>query len=230
MNIRLIINLKFRIKNSRVSSSRRGQSLLEVIVGLSIGAILIGAGAFAVSSMLQANFTLQKSQSASALNQELMDQVRAFAGADWQNLAALSKSSTTPRFLVATGSILVVSNGTEDLTSNNNAFTRFFTVEDACREVGAQGALTGTVPCAGGSVTDPSAQYVAVYTRWQSAGNTGEVKSSEYLTRWNNVVFHQSDWSGGAGETGVLVEPGNRFATSTNVDVTSTGTLRVRVF
>lgn len=212
------------------TSSREGQSLLEVIVGLSIGAILIGAGAFAVSSMLQANFSLQKSQSASALNQELMDQVRSFAGANWQNLAALPKSSSTPRYLVASGSILVISNGTENVQSNGNPFTRFFTVEDACREVGAQAALTGTVPCAGGSVTDPSAQYVVVYTRWQSAGNTGEVKSSEYFTRWNNVVFHQSDWSGGPGETGALSEPGNRFATSTNVEVTSTGTLRVRIF
>lgn len=454
MNVHPIINLKFKIKNSRPNSSRRGQSLLEVIVGLSIGAILIGAGAIAVSSMLRANFTLQKSQGASALNQELMDQVRAFAGASWQNLSVLSRGSSTPYFLVASGSVSRVASGTEGVLDNDistglvgywkfdeattspstvaydssgagnhgtlsgfsnenkvsgvlgaavpvapygggryvtvpqtvalspsttlsisvwvkpfsyqpdtgswqtifegggnlntasgfylgfngwsptfdflvgsgsawltyaqipqtaiplntwthivavfgtssayiyvnggpqyaagrtagtagyesyptvigslsyspgghlldgliddlrlynralsaaeakkifgsNAFTRFFTVEDVCREVGAQGALTGTVPCTVGSVTDPSAQFIAVYTRWQSGSRTGEVKSSDYLTRWSNVVFRQSDWSGGAGATEPLVEPGNRFATSTNIDVTSTGTLRVHIY
>jgi hypothetical protein len=213
-----------------VLGPRRGQSLLEVILGLTIGAILIGAGALAVSSILQANFTLQKSQSASALNQELMNQLRTFAGANWQNLASLPRGSSTPYHLVASGSALAATSGQEAVVNDANSFTRFFTVENACREVGAQGLLTGSTPCAVGSVNDPSAQYVVVYTRWQSGGRTGEVKSNEYLTRWDNAVFRQSDWSGGPGETGALTEPGNRFATSANIDVTSTGTLRVHLY
>ena len=99
--------------------SRSGQSLIEVIVGLAIGAILMGASAFAIAGMIQTNNTSQKWRSATALAQGLLTNTRAYGTANWQNLYGLSKGSGSDYFLNASGTTYNVVLGKEGVLDND---------------------------------------------------------------------------------------------------------------
>ncbi len=99
--------------------SRSGQSLIEVIVGLAIGAILMGASAFAIAGMIQTNNTSQKWRSATALAQGLLTNTRAYGTVNWQNLYGLSKGSGSDYFLNASGTTYNVILGKEGMLDND---------------------------------------------------------------------------------------------------------------
>ena len=426
-------------------ADQSGQSLLEIVIGLGIGAVLIGTAAFVLAAVLKANSGIQRSQMAGALSQELMDQVRAFGNADWQNLYSLSKGSDNTYFLNASGSTFsafsgedgVISNdirsglvgywkfnegsgastedasghglqgalsvggsgtqtttaqawangasgkvgqaihfdGADDYVSgddagfpsgssdrsvvmwvnpdalasgwrafffygtestgqgilfstddanptklilgrhglnssaslialttgswqhigftvsgtnvvtfyingafagsstlsgintalssfkiadgwnasdkfngsidevrvynralsadeiyrlyNSSAYLRSFYVENVCRSTDASSTISGTAPCADGTSDDPLAQKVTISTSWTVAGNTNAVTLQDYLTRWQNAIFWQTDWSGGDGDGDVYTTPGTTFASSSNIDITTSGSIRI---
>lgn len=104
---------------SFVVSQRSGQSLIEVVVGLGIGALLIGAGAFSIFAMLRSNVTTEKYRAASGFSQELIDTARSFAGASWQSIYGLAKGSGTTYYLNATGTTYFVVNGQEGMLDND---------------------------------------------------------------------------------------------------------------
>ena len=109
------LNLKFRI----LLQSRSGQSLGEVLVGLTIGAILIGAASFLVVNTLRSNASLEKSQKGIQVAQELLDKIRSWGSADWFNVYDLSKGSSDKYFLNASSSELLVINGEESVLSDD---------------------------------------------------------------------------------------------------------------
>lgn len=112
-----IQNSKFKIRN--LCAARGGQSLGEVLVGLTIGSILIGAASFLVVNSLRSNASLQKSQKATQIAQEMLDKVRSWGSADWFNTYNLSKGSTNKYFLNASSSELFVVNGEESILSED---------------------------------------------------------------------------------------------------------------
>ncbi|KKU91398.1 MAG: Fibronectin type III domain protein [Candidatus Jorgensenbacteria bacterium GW2011_GWA1_48_11] len=101
----------------------------------------------------------------------------------------------------------------------STAFIRYFTVENVCRTNNSSSSISGVAPCGGGSINDPSTQKISVYTSWLP-NNTGspQLKLSNYITRWQNQVFNQSDWTGGAGQDGPFTSPGRGYSTGTNID------------
>ncbi|MBI2278917.1 MAG: prepilin-type N-terminal cleavage/methylation domain-containing protein [Candidatus Brennerbacteria bacterium] len=92
---------------------RSGQSLVEVVIGLAIGAILMGTAAFAVTTMLRTNLTSERSQFASHFAQALSDNVRAFAAGSWDGVYRLTKATSTHYFLNASGTTFFVVEGEE---------------------------------------------------------------------------------------------------------------------
>jgi hypothetical protein len=98
---------------------RAGQSLAEVMVGLAIGAILIGAASFAITTTLKTNLSSQRSQFAASSAQEIIERVRGYASADWQNIYGLSKGSSTPYFFVASSSQFFVVQGSEGVVEGD---------------------------------------------------------------------------------------------------------------
>lgn len=107
------------IKKTLNKNSRDGQSLVEIIIGLAIGAILIGASALAIAAMLNSNVTTQKWKAATVLSQSLLDNVRAYGSVNWQNLYGLSKTSSTQYFLNASGTTYNVLQGQEGMLDND---------------------------------------------------------------------------------------------------------------
>lgn len=101
------------------NSLRAGQSLAEVLVGLSVGAILIGAATLVMSSILKSNVGIERNQAASTFGQEVIDKVNAWGSESWHNLYGLTKGTSTPYFLNASGSTLFAINGREGVFDND---------------------------------------------------------------------------------------------------------------
>ncbi|OGG40694.1 hypothetical protein A3A21_00415 [Candidatus Jorgensenbacteria bacterium RIFCSPLOWO2_01_FULL_45_25b] len=106
---------------------------------------------------------------------------------------------------------------------NSNVFVRSFSVEDVNRD------LNGKIVSSGG-VQDPSTEKVTVSVEWVSKGNaTTSIQVSDFLTRWKNEVFSQTDWSEESGSLDPLFEPEGQYYDVQNLD-TSSGSLRIRTF
>jgi hypothetical protein len=94
----------------------------------------------------------------------------------------------------------------------NDAYRRFFYLSDVYR------LSSGTIVTSGGSY-DPSSKQVTVSYLWPK-GITSTM--STILTRNENFVVDQTDWSGGPGQGGPTTTVSNQFATSSNIDYTTT--------
>ena len=73
-------------KNNREA----GQSLIEILIGVAIGAILIGGAAATITLTLRSNVQNKNIQIASSFSQAMLDQVSVYADADWHNIDVLS--------------------------------------------------------------------------------------------------------------------------------------------
>ncbi len=206
------------IKNSR------GQALIEILIGLAVGAILIGGATAAVVAILRSNLESKNFQAASSLSQELLDEVKTLAEADWHNIYNLSKGSGTQYYMAASGTVFAVFSGTTTTTVGNITYTKFFSIENVGRDA------SSTIVASGGT-DDPSTQKITSHAQWLSAGQTSEVPITVYLTRWRNTISRQTDWSGGPGQAGPIIEFSNQSASSTGIDYSSsTGSIIIQGF
>lgn len=426
---------KLKIKNSHALCMRSGQSLIEVLIGLTIGAILIGSAAMGIAFMLRSTSSNDNLQMASGMVQSSLDKARAFAGADWQNIYGLTKGTSTTYFLNSSSTQFFVIEGKEgvfgtdvgtdlagrwgfdeatgtvayDMSGNNNSgtlmnsptrntenckagyclgfngttqyvyvphasafdlsetgsvvawvnidsswtgstysnvvgkganagwdtagwglfvfnpitdrrigigfrngastkvvsftntltdqwiqiagvwdgsniylyqngiekasstqtispqvttypvtigrdngsqyfdgsvddariytralsadeikrmyesavFSRYFVVENVCRTNDASSTISGASPCESGSLEDPSTQRVTSIVEWIASSGLTDLTLVDYITRWKNAIFQQTDWSGGSGDDGVYTEPGSSYSSSTNIDTGS---------
>ncbi len=102
-------------------------------------------------------------------------------------------------------------------------FSRYFYVENVNRDVSDNIVLEG-------GFEDPSTQKITAVLEWLGdKKNLSKFFLSEYLTRWNNQVFIQNDWSGGPGESQVLLEPNNKFTTSSNINYQQPGVIKLNL-
>lgn len=97
-------------------------------------------------------------------------------------------------------------------------YQRYFTIDNVGRDGG------GNIIASGGG-NDPSTQRItATYITPRSDTRALTI----YLTRSQANAFWQSDWSGGSGLVGPTSTIINQYASSTNIDVsTSTGSVRI---
>lgn len=97
-----------------------GQSLIEVLMGLAIGALLIGAASIAVAFVLRSGATLQTINTATQLSQDLLNKVKTFSLSSWGNVYNLQHSTSTinPYFLVASGTGFIAAQGEEGVIDN----------------------------------------------------------------------------------------------------------------
>ncbi len=107
------------------------------------------------------------------------------------------------------------------------AYHRYFYVENVCRSNDSSHVITGTPPCAANSLVDPSTQKVTAVVHWGLGGDVQTMSISDFVTRWKNEVFWQTDWDGGI-QSGTVTAPTDKYASSTNVNTTSTpGSIRI---
>lgn len=201
--------------------NHKGQALIEILVGLFVTGILISAATAAVVVTLRSNLESKNFQTASSLNQELMDSVKTVSEADWHYIYNLGKGPSTQYYVAASGTILIILPGATTTTVGNIAYAKFFSIENTSR-------LNGGISTDQLAIDDPSTQKIVSYIQWPSGGRTPEVVSTVYLTRWRNTISRQTDWIGGAGQEGPVNEFSQRFTTSTGVYYSSSSVICIQ--
>ncbi len=200
--------------------AKRGQSLIEILVAASVGAVLIMAAASLIAPALRINTETIQEQTAAALAKGLLDNVSVWADGNWHNIANLSTSSAYHYYLNASGSPFSSSAGDDSIVVATTTYKRFFYVDDVCRDGGGNIA---SPPCSGPPYYDPSTKKITVGYSWPNA-TTATI--SAYLTRNSDMVFMQTDWSGGPNQAGPITNANSQFASSTpNINYASSGAI-----
>jgi len=174
--------------------SRRGQSLIELVIGITVGVLFITAALGLITVSLKIDFQNKFSQTASELNQELIEEITAYSNSKWGNVYKLPRS--TPHILELDGTgDWFTDTPTQTIvpvTISDTDYTTSFTVEDVSRDT--NGYISNSIF----AVLDPSTLKIIVTTDWNQAGSPGTLSLSKYITRIRNRVWRQTDWSGGA--------------------------------
>ncbi len=191
----------------------RGQSLVEVLVAISIGTILIGGSVTLMGVSLKNYAGIRKHLQANVLIRQTIEVVQSLARSDWHSIYDLTKASDYQISL--SGSTWTISEGQETDTVNDIPYKRYFQVYNVNRDGSGNIADSGD--------DDPSTQKLTIILEYDN-NYVSSSSVSFYLTRSeDNKVLHQTDWSGGEGQTGPISNPGNKFDTAdSNINYAST--------
>lgn len=197
--------------------AQRGQSLIELLVGIALGTLFISGAIGIIVLSLRIGSQNKLSQTATELTHELATQIPVVASADWHELYDLSPHGTsTQYYLVQSGGFLEAASGTENITVNSQPYVRWFAVSDVYRDA------SDVIVTDGSGTVDPSSLHITVTTAWVYNGDASRVEFSQYVTRNRSRVFNQTDWSGGPGDAGPYTSPSSSFASASNIDYAST--------
>lgn len=204
--------------------AREGQTLIEILIGLGVAAIIIGGAVYSLVFTLSSGTENQKKQAATGLATELISQTRTVADADWLGIYNLpSKGTSTSYYIMASGSILIATSGYETATVDDENYEVFFSLENVSRDVSDN--ITESE-----GIDDPSTQKITAKVRWPAGGTSpSEFSVSDYITRWRTKVFRQDDWSGGLNLTATTTETTTKISSSTDfIDINAaSGTIRL---
>lgn len=180
--------------------NNRGQSLVEILVAITIATILIGGAVGTIALTLRSNVQNKNLQIANSLGQELLDQASVFAEANWHNIYSPTVVKGSPYYLAISGSAFSLTPGSEAVTVDGVTFNRSFVIENVSRD-----SSDNIEAVYNPANDDPSTQKLTVTTAWLQGTQTAMTSLNKYLIRSKNLVFHQTDWSGGAGQPGLWV-------------------------
>ena len=200
-----------------------GQSLLEVIIAVAVGTITILAAITVLSLILRIGRQDVSFQTGVFLEQEILDNVTVTAERDWQQLANTSEGQDYRLATTSTEGVFEVQGGNDVVIIGETAYTSFFRVSSVGRD-GNWNIVTG-------GTNDPSTKKVDVFVTWLFQSSTVTSTIAKYITRTQNLVFSQSDWSGGASSTDpVFTRPKNIFfEASSTIDFSSQpGTIKIQ--
>lgn len=222
----MFIKMEYKQKKTAKES---GQLLLEVLVAIAAAAIIVTLGSQMVYVSLKSGDSAGKKNIALGLSGETFEAVRNSAVEKWQNLYNLNKDGTN-YYPTSTAGKWAVATGTENIVINDVVYTRFFIVQNVCRDDSTRN-ITGITDSNGSSTTacvasggnpDPSTQKVSVTVSWL---NADPINSSEYVARWRNKACVQTTWSGTG--SGTTTCPATTYGGQTNIDFSTAGSLKL---
>jgi hypothetical protein len=180
-------------------------SLVIIMVSLAITQV--------ISSSVRGVDQTMSQQPAVYLSRETTEVLRAVAMEDWHNISDLATGTASLYYPAITGGKWVATTGTEAVSLNNATYTRSFYLTDVYRATS-----TGDVTSTGG-YWDPSTVKVNSQVTWTDTWGAAEsFLQAEYLSRFLNQTYPQTDWSGGAVGEVVTTATTTTFATSDNLD------------
>ncbi len=186
---------------------QKGALLIEILVSISIFAVLASIGAQALVVSLNSNVSAEKKTSGANLLSEMMAAVHAASDESWQNLYGLNKGAQYHPEIV--GGKWVLTSGSETVAVGNASFTRYFTVENVSRDLSTRDVETTYVS----ANDDPSTQLVIATV---TSSTTDALTASEYFFRWRNKTCTQTAWSS-SGSSGVKECPDTTYVNTTNI-------------
>lgn len=183
---------KFQKKRT-IKIQPRGALLLELLIAISLLAIILSFGANAVFLSLQSNKASGEQDVASSLASEGVEAVRAVSEEDWQNIYSLTKSTEHYK-TTQSNTKWILATGNETITLNGVIYTRYVVIDNISRDG------SGNIETAYSSTDDdPSTQQVTVSVSWP--GGNDAVEITGFLFRYKNKVCAQSGWA--------TADPGN---------------------
>lgn len=211
-------NKMLKIPNSefQILNSKKGQSLMEVLVAVGLAAVFLTGAVLLITAFLSSNKKNREIQTAIDLAAELTESVRTLSNQSWNNIYLLNKGESN-HYYVTTTPDFATSSGEQIVEIHNIQYTRWFYVNNVFRNA------LGDIEPGPSLAEDPGTQLIRVRITWP--GNLTGMYFSEYLTRSRNQIFRQTDWSGGPEQENF---PGSgvnhKFATSTPSQIVYDGT------
>jgi len=133
-----------------MQDSRGGQSFVELLVAISVGAIFMVGAAMIIAPSLNENGQSTKVQTAATAAQSLLGNVRSWSEGSWQNVLSLATGTTQYYYLVTSSSPYVATSGIESIVTATTTYTRYFFISDVYRDSGTgiyrSRALCTTLP------------------------------------------------------------------------------------
>ncbi|MEK7094461.1 MAG: prepilin-type N-terminal cleavage/methylation domain-containing protein [Patescibacteria group bacterium] len=195
--------------------NRSGQSLAEVLVATTITAILVVAAVALISPVIRNDKYVGKLGTSTALSRELLENVKTFTASNWHNISDRATSSLNKYYLITNTSPFQVTSGSSTVIVASTTYTTYFYVDEARRDITTKNVTTTLI----NSTIDPATLIVTVVTTFPDNQSS---TVSQILTRFQNSVFIQSDWSGGEGAPPTTSSSINQFVTGSNINTTST--------
>lgn len=228
--------LKAQLFKNKLGSSIGGQSLIEILIGIAIGAILIGGAAATITLTLRSNVQNKNIQTASSLSQAILDKVTVYADADWHNIDGVVNCGITGvgiipgtfYHLASSGSGLECKAGaqSEPVDAEGITFSTSFKIEPAHRNQ----ATDAIEPASSSTYEDPSTKKIVSTTTWLENGQEADVTVNKYITRSRNLIFKQTEWQGGKPPQETFPDGGitvnSKFSASAGVKFSEAGILK----
>ena len=203
---------------SILNTKHRGQSLLEALLSIALGVLLIGSSVGLIGISLKSFNSVKQHLQANTLLRQASEVIISLARDNWHFDTGFNCDSTIGCQIKASSTsttwTILVDKATS--TIDNIPYKQYFRVYNVFRDA------TSSNISISGTIDDLSTRKITIFLEY---GNNYVSSSSLsfYLTRsYNNQVFRQTDWSGGPVQPGPISNPGNKFATSTNINCTST--------
>jgi len=215
----------------------KGQSILEILIGMAIATIIVGSSATALIVSLRSGSATIASQKAYGIADEILNNVRSFAESNWADLYAppplndpsQGKGDNFPYYLEITStspesSVLGIAAGTEEVTftspsaEENIIYTRWFTIDNVSRN-------SDTNWIVGSGTGDPTTQKITAHVSWATNGATKQIDLTTYISKIRTRSITFIDWSGSSGVITPVTGPTKDYYSITNATITADGAI-----
>jgi len=201
------------MSQNNINKKFQAQSLIEILIAISVGVIMIGGSVLLTSVALRTYQTIRQKITVNSLLRQQSEVLIFLAQDNWHNFYDLTRNSDY--YATSTNNVWSINSGQETGILNNVPYRRYFQVYDVNRDDNGNISPSGTL--------DPNTLKLITFIEY-GANYISSSSLPFYLTRsFNNQVIHQTDWSGGEGQIGPLPNPGNKFDTAdSNINYAST--------
>jgi len=194
--------------------------LLEILVTVAVMSVVVGLGSQMIIASIRSGKVSNERNVALGLAEEMSEAVGNIASEKWQNIYGASKGAANHHYPQQASGKWVLTNGDEAVMLNGVSYTRYFTIDNASRDVPTREIETSY----NALNDDPSTQKITIYVVW----NGETVTYNQFLSRWRNRVCRQTDWSGVSGGSVEPCSTGFYGNENGDVDFSSPGSLRIK--
>lgn len=200
---------------------KKGQILVETIIGVGVIAFVLSGIIPLFLVGIRGGSESWRTDSARLLASEAMAAAKALKMENWNNLyrplGTNNKGPSNPYHAINNSNTWSLASGAEPITVNNLTFIRQIQIDNVSRtgNNGAGNLETSYNP----SRDDPGTQKITVKVSWP--GSAG-IELTDYLSRWQNTLWQQTDWSGNK-----YFSITQNFKAAGDIDTSIAGTLRL---
>ncbi len=203
----------------------RGQLLVETIISLGVLAVILAAITPLFMVATTSPQEAWKKETAEDLAKETLAGLKALKEENWNNiyrpLGTANKGEDNPYHLTIETGKWVLATDSQTVPLNGTNFNRSIVINNISR-TGLNGA--GEIEqIFTPAREDPSTQKITIQVSWE---NRPPIKLEEYLGRWQNDIWEQTDWAGNPGLFDWVLGS-NRYFSSSQIDNSTPGSIKL---